>query len=164
MHSMNVHDQVISSMREMAAKFAQAGVQLQLPPASNSTMGTRYTEIDVGKMLAAEFRFDPKFGNPMEVVQGGLLCAMFDEVYGPLSYMAAGRPVVTIEMSTTFLRPFTEKDESIVVRAEVVAQSRTLLVLKAEAKNNKGKLIATSTSHSLITSDQQLKMRDRILA
>ena len=164
MDSMNVHDQVISSMREMAAKFPLAGLHLQLPPASNSTMGTRYTEMDLGKMLAAEFRFDPKFANPMQAVQGGLLCAMFDEVYGPLSYMAAGRPVVTIDMSTTFLRPFTEKDEFVVVRAEVVAQSRTLLVLKAEARNNKGKLIATSTSHSLITSDQQLKLRDRSLA
>jgi hypothetical protein len=83
---MNVHDQVMRSMREMAEKFARHGIQLQLPPASNSTMGTRYIEIDLGKMLAAEFRFDPKFANPMQVVQGGLLCAMFDEVYGPLSY------------------------------------------------------------------------------
>jgi acyl-coenzyme A thioesterase PaaI-like protein len=86
-------------------------------------------------MLAAEVRFDSKFSNPMGVLQGGFLCAMFDEVYGPLTYMATGRPVVTIEMSTSFLRPFTERDEFVFVRAEVLARSRSLIVLKAEARN-----------------------------
>ena len=156
---MNVHEQVLKSMHEMAGKFAKAGVTLQMPPASNVTLGTRYREIDAGKMLSAEVRFDPKFTNPMHVFQGGFLCAIFDEVYGPLSYMASDRPVVTIEMSTTFLRPFTQRDEFIVVRAEVVAKSRSLLVLKAEARNKKGKLIATSTSHSLIATDESLKRK-----
>jgi uncharacterized protein (TIGR00369 family) len=97
----------------------------------------------------------------MQVYQGGFLCAIFDEVYGPLTYMAAERPVVTIEMSTTFLRPFTERDEFVSVRAEVVAQSRTLLVLKAEARNKKGKLVATSTAHAVIATDQALNRKQR---
>ena len=147
-------------MAEMAEKFARLGVKLQMPPPSNLTLGTRYTDIEPGKMLTAEFKFDPKFGNPMQVFQGGFLCAAFDDVYGPLTYMACERPVVTIEMSTTYLRPFREKDEYITVRAEVVARSKSLLVLKAEAKNKNGKLIATSTSHSLITTDQQLSLME----
>jgi len=69
----------------MAERFSQVGVKLQMPPASNCTLGTRYTDIDLGKMLAAEFKFDPKFSNPMTVLQGGFLCAIFDDVYGPLS-------------------------------------------------------------------------------
>jgi uncharacterized protein (TIGR00369 family) len=156
---MNVHEQVLKSMHDMAEKFSQVGVKLQMPPASNSTLGTRYTDLDLGKMLAAEFKFDPKFSNPMNVFQGGFLCAIFDDVYGPLTYMATGRPAVTLEMSTTFLRPFAERDEFVTVRAEVVAQSKTLVVLKAEARNKKGKLIATSTSHSLIATDQALKTK-----
>jgi hypothetical protein len=40
-----------------------------------------------------------------------------------------------------------------------VAHSKTLLVLKAEARNKKGKLVATSTSHSLIATDQALHQR-----
>jgi uncharacterized protein (TIGR00369 family) len=156
---MNVHEQVLSSMHDMAENFSRVGVKLQMPPPSNATLGTRYTDIDFGRMLAAEVKFDPKFSNPMHVFQGGFLCAIFDEVYGPLTYMATGRPVVTIEMSTTFLRPFTERDEFVIVRAEVVAQSKTLLVLKAEARNKKSKLIATSTSHSLIATDHALKRK-----
>jgi acyl-coenzyme A thioesterase PaaI-like protein len=78
-----------------------------------------------------------------------------ERVLGSMHDLAA----VTIEMSTNFLRPFTEKEEFIIVRAEVGAQSRTLLVLKAEAGNKKGELIATSTSHSLIATDQVLKTK-----
>jgi len=74
--------------------------------------------------------------------------------------MASGRPVVTIEMSTTFIRPFTKKDEVISVRADLTAKTKSLLVLKAEAHTRDGKLIATSSNHSLILSDEQLKDRN----
>jgi len=128
---MTAHEQVLKSMREMAEKFSKVGVKLQMPPHSNQALGTRYTEIDFGKMLAAEIKFDSKFSNPMHVFQGGFLCSAFDEVYGPLTYMASERPVVTIEMSTTFLRPFREKDEFIIVRAEVPAFGELLQGLNA---------------------------------
>lgn len=158
---MTVHEQVMKGMREMAEKFSHVGVMLDMPPPTNKILGTIYTEMDFGKMLAAEIKFDPKFSNPMHVFQGGFLCAAFDEVYGPLTYMASGRPVVTIEMSATFIRPFTEKDESITAKAEIVAQTKTLIVLKGEAKNKEGKLIAISTSHSLIITDAQLERRSQ---
>lgn len=157
MSSATVHEQVMKSMQEMAEQFANWGINLLMPPPSNATLGTTYTAIDFGKSISAEIRFDEKFCNPLGIFQGGFLCAIFDEVYGPLTYMASGRPVVTVEMSTTFLRPFTKKDEVISVRAELVAKTKTLLVLKAEAQTREGKLIATSSSHSLILSDDQLK-------
>ena len=154
---MKVHEQVLQGMQEMAEKFSQSGIKLQMPPATNAALGTRYTDIETGKMLAAEIQFNSKFTNPMGFFQGGFLCGVFDEVYGPLSYMASGRPAVTIEMSTSFVRPFTEKDKFVTVRAEVVSQTKSLLVLRAEARNPEGKLIATSTTHALIATDQNLK-------
>lgn len=147
---MNVHEQVLQSMKDMAAKYSAAGVQLLMPPPSVETLGTIYTEIDFGKMLAAETKFDIKFANPMQVYQGGFLSAAFDDVCGPLTYMATGKPVVTIELSTTFVRPFTAKDEAIAIKAVVVSRSKNLLVLRAEAFSRSGKLIATFSSHSLI--------------
>jgi acyl-coenzyme A thioesterase PaaI-like protein len=56
-------------------------------------------------------------------------------------------------MSTTYLRPFTPKDEVVTVKADLVAKTKSLLVLKVEAYNKEGKLIATSTSHSMILAD-----------
>jgi uncharacterized protein (TIGR00369 family) len=154
---MNVQEQVLQGMHEMAEKFSQAGIRLQMPPATNATLGTRYTDMETGKMLAAEIKFDSKFTNPMGFFQGGFLCAAFDEVCGPLSYMASGNPALTTEMSTRFVRPFTEKDKFVVVRAEVVSQTKSLLVIRAKARNPEGKLIATSTVHALVVTDQNLK-------
>ena len=156
---MTAHEQVLESMQGMAEKFSKAGVHLHMPPPSNTTLGTRYTDIDFGKMVEAEIKFDIKFCNPLLVFQGGFLCAAFDEVYGPLTYMASDRPVATVEMSTSFMRPFTEKDGYLTVRAELVAKTQSMLYLKAEAKNREGKLMASSTSHSLILSDQNLKLK-----
>lgn len=147
---MNIHEQVMASMKEMAAKYLAAGIELEMPPQSNQTLGTRYIDIEPGKMLAAEFLYNQKFTNPTRTVQGGFLGAAFDDVYGPLSYMVAECPVVTLEMSVTFIRPFTENTASIRIRAEVVSKTKTLLFLKAEAHSKAEKLIATSTSLSMI--------------
>jgi len=159
MQSLTAHEQVTQSMKEMVETYSKMGITLLMPPPSIKVFNTKYTEIEFGKSLSAEFEFDLKFCNPLGTFQGGMLCGLFDEVYGPLTYMASGRPVVTIEMSTTFLRPFTQKDKTLVVRSQIVAKTKTLLVLKAEALTAEGKLVATSTSHSLILSDEQLNVR-----
>ncbi|MGZ3694177.1 MAG: PaaI family thioesterase [Bdellovibrionota bacterium] len=147
---MTVHEQVLESMQVMAERFAADGVILDMPPSSTVTLSTRYCEIDYGRMLAAEIKFDPRFTNPLKIFQGGFLCAAIDDVFGPLTYMAAERPVLTIEMSTTFVRPFSAKDESVIIKAEIVSKSKSLLVLRGEVKTKAGKLIAVATNQSLI--------------
>lgn len=154
---MTVHEQIMHSMKSMEDSFAQQGIQLELPPSSNQAMGTEYVEIDIGKMLAAKFKFNSAYTNPLKMFQGGFVCAAMDEVFGPLTYMAAQRPAVTIEMSTSFVRPFTIKDQWMIIKAEVISQSKSLLLLKAEARTPDGKLIATATNHTMILSDQNLK-------
>ena len=156
---MSVHQEVLKSMQEMAAQFSGMGIALQLPPNSTKTMGTEYVEIEMGKMLTAKFLFNSQFMNPIQMFQGGLICAAFDEVFGPLTYMSAGRPVVTLEMSTSFVRPFTTKDEFITIKAEVVSKTKTVILLRAEAKTKEGKLVATATNHSLIMSDANLNKK-----
>lgn len=154
---MTVHEQILKSMKTMADSFSQLGIHLELPPTSNAAMGTEYIDIEMGKMLAAKFKFNSAYTNPLRMFQGGFICAALDEVFGPLTYMAAQRPAVTIEMSTSFVRPFTAKDEWMFIRAEVTSQSKSLLLLRAEAKTADGKLIATATNHTMILSDQNLK-------
>jgi uncharacterized protein (TIGR00369 family) len=148
---MTPHDQMLALMNEMKRTLEQSGVQLRLPPRSHESMGVRFTHIDLGKMLTAEIPFHEEFSNPTGVMQGGFLCAAFDEVFGPLAYMAAGRPAATIEMSTSFLRPFQPKHKVLTVRAEVVSVSKSLLVLQAQATRPDGKLIAISKVQMLYT-------------
>jgi len=138
------HEQVLACMREMSVMAERSGVKLRLPPPSSESMGTRYVGILSGKMLTAEILFNEGFSNPTGVMQGGFLCAAFDEVFGPLSYMTAGRPVVTIEMSTSFLRPFHPRHKVLTVRADVVFCSKAILLMEAKATRPDGKLIAIS--------------------
>src|ERR1700761_8915354 len=139
-----VHEQVLASMHELSAKMSEQNVALKMPPDSMRTMGTRYVDLVPGKMLAAELPFQDGFRNPTGVMQGGFLCAAFDEVFGPLSYMAARGPAVTIEMNTSFVRPFQAKHRVLIVRAEVLSKSRSHLLLEARATQPDGKLVAIS--------------------
>ena len=88
-------------------------------------------------------------------MQGGFLCAAFDEVFGPLSYMAARRPAVTIEMNTSFIRPFQAKHRLLTIRANLVSASRTLLLMEAKATSPDGKLIAVAKVHCAVLTDAQ---------
>jgi acyl-coenzyme A thioesterase PaaI-like protein len=142
--TMTPHEQVLACMREMSVMVDRSGARLRLPPPSSKSMGTRYVGILSGKMLTAKISFNESFSNPTGVMQGGFLCAAFDEVFGPLSYMTAGRPVVTIEMSTSCLRPFHPLHKVLTVRADVVFLSRAILLMEAKATRPDGKLIAVS--------------------
>jgi acyl-coenzyme A thioesterase PaaI-like protein len=73
-----------------------------------------------------------------------------------LTYMAAMTPVVTIEMSTTYIRPFNAEASPIRIKAEIVSKTKSLLVLRAEAHSKDGKLIATATNHSMVLPQAKL--------
>lgn len=147
---MSVNDDLYKLMLEMGEQFKAMGMELEMPPNSIKTHGTVYTYFEPGAVLCAEFSFDERFTNPMKMYQGGFLCAALDDVFGPLTYMAAKKPAVTVQMNTTFIRPFTAKDKKIVIKAEVVSQTKSLLVLQAEVKTMDGKLIAISNNQSFI--------------
>jgi len=153
---MSAQEEVLRFMQTMTAKYATRGVALQLPPASNQTLGIQYTHVEMGKSLRAEVKFDRRFTNPLGMFQGGFIGAVIDEVFGPLTYMAAERPAVAIEMNASYVRPFTEKDGTLVVHAEVVSKSNSLLLLRAEARTASGKLVATATNRSFILADAHL--------
>ncbi|MCL9683238.1 PaaI family thioesterase [Legionella maioricensis] len=147
---MSVNDDFYKLMLEMGEQFKAMGLELEMPPNSIKTHNTEYTYFEPGTVLWAEFSFDERFTNPMKMYQGGFLCAALDDVFGPLTYMAAKKPAVTVQMNTTFIRPFTAKDKKIVIKAEVVSQTKSLLVLQAEVKTMDGKLIAISNNQSFI--------------
>ncbi len=148
--TLNASELLQKEMNEMAAQFKSIGFEVEIPPNSMKTHGAIYNDYEPGKMLSAVFPFNENFLNPLRTYQGGFLCAAIDDVFGPLTYLTAKRPVLTVQMNTTFIRPFTQKDEKITIRAEVISQSKSLLVLQAEVKTQDGKLIAISNNQSFI--------------
>ncbi|MFI5350867.1 MAG: PaaI family thioesterase [Elusimicrobiota bacterium] len=146
---MNKNEELNAALRALGAKRGDSGEGVAIPPPFVGTLGM--VTHDFGDdFLEAEFPIDMKFANPLGAYLGGMLCALVDAACGPLSYLACGRPAVTTEFSTTFLRPLTKRDSSVTVRAEVVSRSRTLIVMEASAFNPRGKLVARARTTSFV--------------
>jgi acyl-coenzyme A thioesterase PaaI-like protein len=138
---MSKHEEFHQFMKNFAAEFHRVtGQEISMPPPSVSTIETIFTDFDFGNTLVGRVYYDKKFANPLGFYQGGFLCAAIDNVLGPLVYASAKKAVVTVEMSTSFIRPFTAADEYIDIYGSVVSRTKSIIILKAEVKNKEGKL------------------------
>ena len=95
-----------------------------------------------------------KHTGPLGILQGGILTAFFDDTFGPLSYATLGKPMLTIDIHVHFIRS-SKPGDVITVKAEIVSRGRQMIFMKAEAFNQKNKLIATSTTSALILSEME---------
>jgi uncharacterized protein (TIGR00369 family) len=123
-----------------------SGPALQVPPNCLLEMEGRLLDYEPGRMLQAAFPASPRYANPMGTIQGGFIAAAFDNVLGPLSYLAAGRPCTTSSLSVNFIRAIRPGDE-IRITARVISRSRQTLHLRAEAVNRAGKLAAVALTN-----------------
>ena len=121
----------------------------QLPPNCFVSMKPEYLEYESRMMLKISFPVEKEYLNPMLGMQGGFIVAAFDNVFGPLSYLAARTPCTTLDLHTNYIRPIIEND-TLIVTARVVSRGQSTIHLSAEATNGKGKLIATGTTQMMI--------------
>lgn len=141
------------SLTILAKEFEEfgkhAGAGMPFPPDCFTSMEGRFLEYDSRKSLKASFSVLKGSLNPQGKMQGGFLTAAFDNVFGPLSYLAARAPCITLDITTQFLRGL-EAGETVTVAAEVVAHGSGSIYMTAEAFNSAGKLVATSHTNLLI--------------
>jgi uncharacterized protein (TIGR00369 family) len=124
-------------------------LNIKLPPNSAVELNSNFKEYIQKKSLVVEFVVQEKHTNPLGLLQGGILCAYFDDTFGPLCYAVIGKPILTLEMNTQFIRS-AKVNEKISVKAEFVSRGVQVAFLKAEAFNQKNKLIATATTTVMI--------------
>lgn len=77
------------------------------PPVATLLGGAiRAVDIETGT-LQADYLGAPGFANPAGQVQGGMLCAMLDDLSAGLvdATLAAGEGVATLNLNVSFLRP-----------------------------------------------------------
>jgi uncharacterized protein (TIGR00369 family) len=91
--------------------------------------------------------------NPLRRMQGGFITAAFDNTFGPLSYLAARCPCITLDLHTQFVRAVSAGD-TLTVIANVVSRSATTMYLSAMAFNASEKLIATCSANMLLAKPQ----------
>lgn len=144
------HEEILE---QLAGPFAgltnPAGQALELPPRCSVELGVTFLEYDKGKRLKASFPVPEKYSNPAGVLQGGFFGAYFDNVFGPLSYLAAGKPTTTLDLAVNFVRPAPPGKE-ITIECLVEGRGFQTLHMTGRARDTRGKLLATATTNLYI--------------
>jgi uncharacterized protein (TIGR00369 family) len=141
----------------LKTEFVEYVPPFRMPPVRNAKSGKSRTPACrngalrlAGTMLKVIVPVFKESLNPMGAMQGGIITAAFDNTFGPLSYLAARNPCITLDLHTNFIRPAKE-GEVLTITARVISRSPVSLHLSGEAVNEKGKLIATCTSQMVVT-------------
>lgn len=142
-------DEIDVLWREMNAMKAKSPIALEIPPPCFFDMQGQFLRYISRKGLLVSFPVLDKQLNPIGVMQGGVLAAAFDNTLGPLSYAAAQKAAVTLDMSQTYLRGV-KKGDTLFCEAEVVTRGQRTLYMTASAFDQRGKLVATAQTQILI--------------
>jgi acyl-CoA thioesterase len=103
-------------------------------------------EVGVGS-ACAEFTVLPDFLNPGQVLHGGVIALMFDEVMGLAVYTLA-RPVTftpNTNLSINFLDVAREGDQ-VLLNAQVVRSGRRTVYVEASLTTPQGRLLAKASA------------------
>jgi uncharacterized protein (TIGR00369 family) len=143
---------MIDNLRHLEQAFAEltkGQVDLSAQPPCFVSMEGEFLDYESRTMLRAKFPVRAEYANPVGTMQGGFVCAAMDNVLGPLSYVAARSACVTLDLSTQYVRGV-NPGETLTVTARVISRSPSHLLMRAEAVNEKGRLVATATSTALV--------------
>jgi uncharacterized protein (TIGR00369 family) len=124
------------------------GAAAVFPPPCFVTMNAEFTAYESRSSLTVTFPVTENILNPVGAMQGGFITAAMDNVMGPLSYLAMRSPASTLDIHTQFVRAVPMGD-TLTVTARVLSMGPVTLVMSAEARNARGKLVATATANAI---------------
>lgn len=127
-----------------------ANAPVQIPPESFKDLNVEVIHYEPEQSIKISAPLYSKYNNPAGTILGGYLPVFFDLAFGPLSFLVAKKPTTTLDLNTSYHRPITTKDETVIVEARVVNLSKSYLCMEAKAFNPQGKLVATANSRSRI--------------
>jgi uncharacterized protein (TIGR00369 family) len=116
----------------------------------SQTLGSKLLSIDQQNESAEiECLARPEFLNVHGMVQGGMLCAMFDDAMSAAAVSSGGKFMApTLELKTIFIRP--ARQGPLFVEGRVVHRGRSIAFLEAKMRDNEGILIVTATATARI--------------
>lgn len=107
-------------------------------------------EYTPGKSITHVFEVKEMYSNVVGSMQGGLITAAFDNVFGHLAYILAnGSEIATLDILTSYHRPIYPGDE-LKITVELKSLGKTIMYMTGEAFNKAGELIASASSHGVI--------------
>ena len=108
----------------------------------NIQWNTDHTELEISYVALDSFT------NLRGSVEGGMVCAMLDDVMGLFAYLANQQtPATTINLTMDFLRPC--QVGTVLTKCRFTKQGKAILSLESEAWQNQ-KMIARSTANFMV--------------
>lgn len=96
-----------------------------------------------GKVATISIPIDETIMNPGQMVHGGVTALLCDNVMGMASFMSAGRPGVTLEMTVRYHMP--GRGNQLIGQGEVVHAGGQINSTRCEVRDDQGNLVATAT-------------------
>ncbi|KAA8731332.1 PaaI family thioesterase [Acinetobacter qingfengensis] len=121
---------------------------LKLPPIHHF-LGGHDIEWDAGqRTLQIKYQTQQSFTNPRGSIEGGMICAILDDVMGVLSALNhTERPATTINLHTDFFRPC--QVGIVATKAWFIKEGQKVLSMESEAWQD-NKLIAKCSAAFLV--------------
>lgn len=130
--------------------YGDVNVDIGTPPPCYILMKGRVIAYTSDTELVVKFPVVHEYLNPGGSMQGGIITAAFDNVFGPLCLRASGTPMsAMVNIDTSYHRPAFEGDE-LTITARVKAKGRKIINMEAEARNRDNKLVATAHCNYMI--------------
>lgn len=120
----------------------------QLPPIHHFLGGHEIEWDFKQRIVQVKYQTLQSFTNPQGSIEGGMLCAILDDVMGILSALnQSQRPTTTINLHTDFFRPC--QVGLVTTKAWFVKEGQKVLSMESEAWQD-NKLIAKSSAAFLV--------------
>lgn len=132
---------------------ARIGTQLDDIPSPLGVWlgGTLRGVLDDG--LEVAFTVREEMTNPAEVLHGGIVAAMADEMVGStVLIFSGGRYHASVNLSVDFLAP-ARVGETVIARSRVIRQGRRLVNAECTLRNGDGQILARATSNLIATGE-----------
>lgn len=131
--------------------YGNLNVELGSPPPCYVNMKARLVSYGPDTGLTVAFPVFESYLNPGGTMQGGYITAAFDNVFGPLCYLASGtRASAMVDINNSFHRPAFAGDE-LTITARVKTKGRSIIHMEAEAYNQDNKLVASAHCNYMLT-------------
>lgn len=124
---------------------------VQFPPQCFLDMEAVFVRYVSRRAVTIRLPARDRYCNPMGTMQGGYIGAAIDNALGPLSYFAARKPCMTLDLHVQFIRPVRPGD-TLTVDAHVVVRGGATMVLVAEVSNSRQKAVARGTANAVVLS------------
>lgn len=101
-----------------------------------------------GNKIFSEYTFPKKFQGYADIVHGGIVALVLDEVMVNLPWRRYKVPVISAEFNVRLKKPV-KVGEKVIFSAEIEKECKNLIYTKGEAKLENGSLIATASAKCL---------------